>query len=109
MPYPASVRYSAVGNVDSASYKQELAKDSENSEMDTDSEPEDSESDDDDSSQQSFHSTSRGSGANSSVMKRNQGPTYVIWRIRIIPATHARRDLYAQNIFDATSELSIVL
>ncbi|KAI5379473.1 hypothetical protein CC77DRAFT_966647 [Alternaria alternata] len=75
MPYPASVRYSAVGNVDSASYKQELAKDSENSEMDTDSEPEDSESDDDDSSQQSFHSTSRGSGANSSVMKLGKWST----------------------------------
>ncbi|CAN9120598.1 unnamed protein product [Alternaria alternata] len=69
MSYPPSVRYSAAGNVDPASYKQELAKDSENSEMDSDSEPEDSESDDDDSSQKSFHSTSQGSGANASVMK----------------------------------------
>ncbi|CAN9470822.1 unnamed protein product [Alternaria alternata] len=69
MSYPASIRYSTAGNVDPASYKQELAKDSENSEMDSDSEPEDSESDDDDLSQKSFHPASRGSGANSSVMK----------------------------------------
>ncbi|KAH6863947.1 hypothetical protein B0T12DRAFT_402883 [Alternaria alternata] len=75
MSYPASIRYSTAGNVDPASYKQELAKDSENSEMDSDSEPEDSESDDDDLSQKSFHSASRGSGANSSVMKLGKWST----------------------------------